>query len=173
MSEQKETQNGDGVLQEKNLSDEIQIKFFNTLIGKLHKGISQLSGEDQKVMLKKHAEASVEVLLDVLALMSGQDPRSFDVDEMIKNHEMIEKQFAKGNVSITRQGNIITWSSSGCYDPKIESKVIEPYPAYCNQCYKYFFKGLYEIAHKGPVKVKGLKSALHGDGQCLNRIELL
>ena len=168
MSEQKETGKSDDLFQGLRWWEQM-------LLGKLHEGISQLSGEAQDFMLQKHAEGNVEAVLLAVARMSGRDPRSFDVDTMIKHHQQTENLAAKGRARVTREGNIITWKSSlaHCYEPNIEYKTIKPYPAYCKSCVKYFFEGLYKIPHKGPVKVEVLKSVLNGDGECVARVELL
>ena len=131
--------------------------------------------ELRKHMLRKHNEASIEGTLATLGRIYGRDPRTFSVDEMIKDHEPMVNQYAKGKATITREGNVITWKSnlSHCYDPKIEHGMIKPYPAYCKQCNQYFFESLYGIAHKGKVKVEGLKGVLKGDDECVTRIELL
>lgn len=175
MSEEKKAGKIDDILQDEKARDEAQMMFWRKLMGKLHEGISQLSGEAQEIMLRKHAEASVDILMDVLAHISGRDPKTFDVDEMMKNHEMIEKGFADGEarMNISRQDDVITWRTTQCYDPKLQQKIIKPYPAYCRQCNEYFFKGVYQIAHKGPVKIEGSKSILQGDNECLTRIVLL
>ena len=175
MSEQKETDKRDDVLQEKKVTNEEMLRYYQILIGILHEGISQLTGEVQDFMVRKHAEANVKVALEVLGRWSGRDPKTYDVDEMTKEYELIEKQYSNGGATITREGNIITWKSnlSYCYDPKIEHGFIKPYPAYCDYCSKYFFEGLYGFAHKGPVKTEGLKGVLKGDNECLTRIELL
>jgi len=175
MSEEEKAGKIDEALRDEKARDEVQIMFWQKLMGKLHEGISQLSGEAQELMLRKHAEASVDILMDVLAHISGRDPKTFDVDEMMKNHEMIEKRFADGKttMSISREGDVITWRTSQCYDPKLQQKIIEPYPAYCKQCTEYFFKSLYQIAHKRPVKIEDSKSILRGNDECLTRIVLL
>lgn len=167
MGEQKEA--------EKAVTNEEMLGYYQVLIGKLHEGISQLGGEAQDFMIRKHAEANVEVALGVLGRWSGRDPRAYDVDEMTKEYELIEKQYSNGGATITREGNIITWKGNvkHCYDPAIEFGMIKPYPAYCNFCNKYFFEGLYGTVHKGPMKVEGLKSVLRGDDECITRIELL
>ncbi|MGK5094928.1 hypothetical protein WDW89_23320 [Deltaproteobacteria bacterium TL4] len=178
MSQQKETEKKEDLLQEKKALEELQLRNWKRLIGKLHEGISQLDAGAQAVMLRKQAESSVETILELYAGMSGRDPRTFSVDEITKMAEEIEKKlnkhYGEGESNITRKGNIITWRASApCYDPKIEGKMIKPYPAYCDYCQKYYFESLYKTAHKGTVKVEALKSALHGDGECLTRIELL
>ena len=167
MSEQIETEKSDDLFQ--------SLRWWEQLIiGKLHEGISQLSGEAQDFILQKHAEANVESILRAAAQMSGRDPMSFDVDEMIKYHEPMEILGSKGNSSVTREGNVITFRSSlgYCYDACIEYGTIKPYPAYCKTT-KFFFEGLYKIPHKGPVKAEVIKSAIRGDGECLCRVELL
>lgn len=175
MEERKELENTSDILHEKKVTEEDRVKFFQMLISKFHEGISQLSGEAQDIMLKKHNEANIEATLAAMARISGRDPRTFDVDEMIKHHEPIENQYAEGKASLTREGNVIIWKSnlSHCYDPKIQYGMIKPYPAYCKQCNQYFFESLYGIAHKGEVKVEGLNGVLKGDGECATRIELL
>ena len=175
MSKQKDTEKRDNAVQGKKITDEERMRLYLLFIGKLHEGISQLSDEGQDTMIRKHNEASIEGAMLALSRITSRDPKTFSVDEMIKNHEQIEKQFSDEKASITREDNIITWKSnlSYCYDPKIEQGWIKPYPAYCRQCNQYFFEGLYGIAHKGPVKVEGLKGVLKGDDECLTRVELL
>lgn len=174
-SEKKVTDKRNDAAQEKGINNADYMKAFQIWLGLLHEGISQLSGKAQDIMLHKCAEGAVEGLTLAMKRMYNCDPKTFNVDEMIKHHEPIENQFAKGKASITREGNIITWKSnvSYCYDPKIEHGMIKPYPAFCKQCNLYFFELLYGMAHKGPVKVSDTKGVLNGDDECFCRIELL
>ncbi len=168
-----------GLEKQKAEFEKLLINVMIKQVGKLHEGISQLSGEAQDMMLRKVSEASTEFAKEMYPRMLGRTIDTLTVDEMMKMAEIMENSasvfYGNGEpVSITRKGNIITWQGCKvCYDPSITKGWVKPYPAYCDWCNKYYFEDIFKIAHKGPVKVKGLKSVIRGDGTCLTQIELL
>jgi hypothetical protein len=81
----------------------------------------------------------------------------------------------EGKASITRQGNIIDYitASGQCVCPLIKYyKLFKPFPNLC-LCSKNFAQGLYEVGHKGPVRVEVLETYAQGGNSCHWKIELL
>ncbi len=155
--------------------EELARIYVNDILRKTFEGISHLNEKQAETVLKTSSKACAERMLAFVAHNYGYNPEKPDLDAFIVASEKLEKLFAQGQASVTKEGNTITHITrpKECVCPLVKDyKIVQAFPNLC-LCSKNYVKGLYQAAAKGPVTVELIETLNRGGSCCHFRIELL
>lgn len=155
--------------------EELSRIYINEILRKTFEGIGQLSEEAAETVLQSSCRGCAQNTLAFVAHNYGYDPEKPDIDAYIVAAEKMEKRFAEGQASITKEGNTVTHliKPGACICPLVKDfKIVPAFPNLC-LCSKNYLEFLYGAAAQRPAKAELIETYNRGGNCCHFRIELL